>query len=84
MMPVVRDQQVLHEQNLQAMAFPDGDGWQHIQETVKNVQRRLRQAARNSLPVNIGSGYRSYTRGLRAGLRQPADQSDRNGSPKDL
>ncbi len=37
MLSIIRDQQVLHEIDLHAMAFPDGYGGKQIQEPVQNV-----------------------------------------------
>jgi hypothetical protein len=59
---VVGQQKILGQIDLDAVAFPDGDGWEQVQEPVQNVQRRLREARR--LEYGTGSTFADQS-GLR-------------------
>ena len=85
MLCVIRDEKVLREINLHAVAFSNGYRGEQVQEPVQNVRGRLREARGHALAVGIRWSQRQ-TETARIGpcLSQSSDCTDCYGRSENL
>ena len=85
MLCVIRDEKVLREINLHAVAFSNGYRGEQVQEPVQNVRGRLREARGHALAVGIRWSQRqTETARIGPGLSQSSDCADCYGRSKNL